>query len=465
MGFESIFDRNTNLRKLQYLLFCVPFILAFVSWLWFPVFAEFVIIYGFGYVPAPQPTHLLWRISVWFLYSWYTFLSIGIGGSFVVAAWIWKRRKVSKKINRYPMVSFVIPAYNEEKRVSRCIASLFKCAAHYPGYSEVIAVDDGSTDHAYEVAWEAIERNRRRWPYVAGKVVRHMTNLGRAEAIRTGVNRAMGEVIGVVDADSWWGDPATLNDLINHMNVNGRAAVTGYIHPSDGKDERNLYIIFQQQEYSQALGVFRCAQALRNAVFIVPGPVGLQRADTLREILNERSVQSVTEDLEVTLEMQKRGLDVSYADRARSSTIAPTSLGIFWNQRLRWFMGGLHNLLSIHRDMLFRRRWVSLLLWYCLIVEYIGAIMELVALLGIPFLFWFAPDRIFFLYNILMFLLFVVVVTTIHQAIALKFAYNHYNHRRLLLYMPIHLALRFINICARFVCFVKYIRGERGSWH
>ena len=464
MGLE-LRIRKPKTTKFQYLLFCVPFILAFASWRWFPVFAEFVITYGFGYVPTPQPAHLLWRISVWFLYSWYTFLSIGIGGSFVVAAWIWKRRKVSKKINHYPMVSFIIPSYNEEKWVSRCIASLFKCAAHYPGYSEIIAVDDGSTDHAYEVAWEAIERNRRRWPYVAGKVVRHMTNLGRAEAIRTGVNMAMGEVIGVVDADSWWGDPATLNDLINHMNVKGRAAVTGYIHPSDGKDERNLYIIFQQQEYSQALGVFRCAQALRNAVFIVPGPVGLQRADTLREILNERSVQSVTEDLEVTLEMQKRGLDVSYEDRARSSTIAPTSLGVFWNQRLRWFMGGLHNLLSIHRDMLFRRRWVSLLLWYCLIVEYIGAIMEIVALLGIPFLFWFAPDRTFFLYNILMFLLFVVVVTTIHQATALKFAYNHYNHRRLLLYMPIYLALRFINICARLVCFVKYIGGERGSWH
>ncbi len=464
MGFESEI-RKPKTIKFQYLLFCVPFILAFASWRWFPVFAEFVIIYGFGYVPTPQPAHLLWRISVWFLYSWYTFLSIGIGGSFVVAAWIWKRRKIKRKKERYPMVSFIIPAYNEEKWVSRCIASLFKCAAQYPGYSEIIAVDDGSTDHAYEVAWEAIERNRSRWPYVAGKVVRHMINLGRAEAIRTGVNKAMGEVIGVVDADSWWEDTATLNELISHMNVNGRAAVTGYIHPSDGKDERNLYIVFQQQEYSQALGVFRCAQALRNAVFIVPGPVGLQRADTLREILNERSMQSVTEDLEVTLEMQKRGLDVSYEDRARSSTIAPTSLGVFWNQRLRWFMGGLHNLLGIHRDMLFRRRWVSLLLWYCLIVEYIGAIMEIVALLGIPFLFWFAPDRTFFLYNIVMFLLFVVVVTTIHQATALKFAYNHYNHKWLLLYMPIYLALRFINICARFVCFVKYIGGERGSWH
>jgi len=462
MGFESGIKKSETL-KLQYLLFCVPFILAFVSWQWFPLFAEFIIIYGFGYVPALQPARLLWRISVWFLYTWYTFLSIGVGGSFIVAAWIWKRRKIKREKERHPMVSFIIPAYNEEKRVSRCIASLFKCAAQYPGYSEIIAVDDGSTDYAYEAAWAAIKENQGRWPYVAGKVVRHMTNLGMAEAVRTGVNKAMGEVIGVVDADSWW-DSSTLSELVNHMNANGKAAVTGYIHPSDGKDERNLYIIFQQQEYSQALGVFRCAQSLKNAVFIVPGPVGLHRADMLREILNQKNMRSVTEDFEITLEMQKRGFGVSYEDQARSSTIAPMSLGKIWNQRLRWFMGGLHNMLSIYRDMLFRKRWVSLLLWYSLIVEYFGAIVEIVAVLGIPLLFWFAPDRTFFLYNMLMFLLFVMVVATIHQAIAIKFAYNHFNHRRLLLYVPLYLALRFINICARFVCLIKYSRGERGSW-
>lgn len=462
MDFESGIKKSKTM-KLQYLLFCVPFILAFISWLWFPLFAEFIIIYGFGYVPSLQPPHLLWRMLVWFLYSWYTFLSIGIGGSFIVAAWIWKRRKIRRGKERYPMVSFVIPAYNEERLVSQCIASLFKCAAQYPGYSEIIAVDDGSTDHAYEVAWVAIKENQGRWPYVAGKVVRHMANLGKAEAVRTGVNKAMGEVIGLVDSDSWW-NPSTLQELVTYINTDSKAAVTGYVHPSDGKEERNLYVILQQLEYSQGLGIIRCAQALGDAVLVIPGPIGLYKADVLRRIINEKRTRSVTEDLEITLEMQKRKMPVGYRDQARSATVAPTSFGGFWDQRLRWFMGGLHNMLGIHRDMLFSRRWLGLFLWYCLIAGYIGAVIELFATFGIPFLFWFAPDRIAFLLNALIFLPYVLIIGIINQAVALKFAYNHYNHGRLLLYSPLYVVLRFVNVCARFTCLVKYLLGERGSW-
>ena len=90
--------------------------------------------------------------------------------------------------------------------------------------------------------------------------------------------------------------------------------------------------------------------------------------------------------------------------------------------------------------------------------------IELTAVLGIPFLYWFAPDRPFFLYNLLMFLPFMLAVGIIQQAIALKFAYNHYNHKRLLLYTPLYSILRFINVSARFGSMIKYILGKKGIW-
>ena len=451
-------------EKIRYALLFLPFILAYISWRWFPFFAEQAIFYVFHYVPTFQPTHWLWYASAWVLYSWYTFLVIGVGGFFIVAAWISKERKFLKETKDYPMVSFVIPAYNEERLISRCITSLFESASRYSGPSEIIVVDDGSTDHTYEVAWTAIQAGKRQYLQIYGKVVRHSANLGRAEAVRTGVNKAMGEVICAVDADSWW-EPNTLRELVNRMGNDDIVALTGYIHPTDGKAERNFLIIFQQQEYSQALGVFRCAQALANSVFIVPGAIGLQQADVFRDILNEREVHSITEDFEATLEMRKRKLKVSYSNRARSVTVAPASLVDFWKQRLRWFTGGLHNILDLHSDLLFRKQWISALLWYSLIVEYGGAILEILALLGLPLFFWFAPDRTFFLFNFLMFLLFVLSVGLILQAIALKFAYDQYNHKRLLFYAPLYLVLRFVNVCARLVCIIKYALGERGSWH
>ena len=455
--------KRTKVAKLQHILFGVPFILAYVIWRWFPILAEHLIVHGFGYTPIFQPTHWLWNATVWFFYLWYTFLSIAIGGSLLIAAWIWKRRQVIEEIKYYPMVSFVTPAYNEEETISKCIASLYKCAVHYPGKAEIIVVDDGSTDHTYEIAQITIRMNQERWPHIQGGVIKHETNLGKAQAIKTGVNKAAGQITAIVDADSWWA-PDALKQLLPFMKTGNKAAVTGYIHPSDGNDERNLYIILQQLEYSQGLGIFRCAQALGNAVLVVPGPIGLYNTDVLWKILNDKNMQSITEDFEITLEFQKRGFRVGYLDEARSITLAPTSFKIFWNQRLRWFIGGLHNMLGIHKDLLLGRRWLSLLLWYCLLTGYGGAAIELTAVSGVPLLYWFAPDRIFFLYNLLMFLLLMLIVGIIHQAIALKFAYNHYNHKRLLFYTPLYSFLRIINVSARFDCMIKYIIGKKGFW-
>ncbi|NIQ07035.1 MAG: glycosyltransferase family 2 protein, partial [Candidatus Korarchaeota archaeon] len=61
-------------------------------------------------------------------------------------------------------------------------------------------------------------------------------------------------------------------------------------------------------------------------------------------------MQSVTEDLEITLEMHKMGVSVGYVNIANSMTMAPLSFSVLWNQRLRWFLGWLHNTLKIHKD-------------------------------------------------------------------------------------------------------------------
>jgi cellulose synthase/poly-beta-1,6-N-acetylglucosamine synthase-like glycosyltransferase len=450
-------------KKVRYVLILIPFILAYIAWRWFPVLAEYTITHGFGYRPSPQPAFWLWSATLWFFYTWYTFFAIAICGSLIAAAWLWKKEEKPKPTRDYPMISFIVPAYNEERVIERCLSSLFECCAKYSGPAEIIVVDDGSLDQTYEKAWAAIQSYSETWLNVPARVVRHSANLGKAEALRTGLNKAKGEIVATVDADTWW-EPEALSNLINYACAYDRAAASGYIHPSDGRDERNLYVILQMLEYSQGLGILRRAQALGNAIPVVPGPMGIYRSEVLREILNERKIKSVTEDLEVTLEMHKRKKPIGYTDQARSVTVAPTSFRGFWNQRLRWSMGWLQNLISIHKELLFDKGWLSLLLWYNLLPGYLGAVIELAAVFCAPLLFWFAPDRIFFLYNFFLFLLFVFAVGIVQQAIALKFAYNSYNHRHLLLYTPLYGILRFINICARFSSLIKYALGKRGSW-
>ncbi|MFQ6064796.1 MAG: glycosyltransferase [Candidatus Bathyarchaeia archaeon] len=457
-------DRKPKVSKRTYLLFALPFVIAYVIWQWFPALAWHIVVHGFGYLPSARDAHWLWYGTLFAFFTLYVVFAIGLGGILVVAAWIWRRRKKPGRSTEYPTVSFVVPAYNEEKLISRCITSLFQTADNYAGFCEIIVVDDGSNDNTYEVALATIQENRCLWPNVCGKVARHTKNKGKVEAIRTAINRATGELVATVDSDTWW-DRDALSKLVNHMNEEGNTAISGYIHPSDGENERRFYTILQQLEYSRGLSIFRNAHALGDAIPVVPGPMGLYKDHILREILDEKTVESVTEDLEITLEMQKNGFSIGYVDEARSSTVAPTSFKAFWNQRLRWFTGWLHNLLSIHKDLLFKRSLLSLVLWYALILSYCGGIIELIALSSLPVYLWFAPDRIFFLLNVLIYILFAFIVGIIYQGIALKFSYGKYNHRHLLPYAPLYYALNFINICARVRALIKYFQGDRGCWH
>jgi cellulose synthase/poly-beta-1,6-N-acetylglucosamine synthase-like glycosyltransferase len=64
--------------------------------------------------------------------------------------------KISGANSRMPSVSFLIPAYNEERIAGRCIESIDKAAAKYNGEVEIILINDGSTDNTEKVVAEAI---------------------------------------------------------------------------------------------------------------------------------------------------------------------------------------------------------------------------------------------------------------------------------------------------------------------
>jgi len=455
---------SDTVGKLRYLVFILPLILAYLSWQFYPVFAQRLLSATFQYPVRTDGANWLWYGTIRFFYTWYTFLAIGAAGIWALLAMFARARWKKPLHPNYPMVSFVVPAYNEEKTVSRCITSLFKCAEKYGSLCEVIVIDDGSRDHTYEVAWAAIGFNHRAHPQVRGRVVRHSVNLGKVEALKTGVNRARGGLVATVDADSWW-MPETLTQLVDYMLLNGKKAVTGYVHPSDGDSELNPYVVLQELEYSQGLGTTRCAQSLGNNVLVISGAMGLFDAETLREILNDKDVRSVTEDLEITLEMHSRDAKVGYVNVATSLTMSPESFSALWNQRLRWFTGWLHNTLSIHKGLLVKRSWLTLLLWYSYVFEYGGAFVDLAALVAFPFLFWFAPDRIYFVLNMLVFVPYSLLIGVVNQSIALKYAYNKHNYHALLFYTPFYPILRLINILARLAGSVRYLFGYRGNWH
>ncbi|MBA3532468.1 MAG: glycosyltransferase family 2 protein, partial [Ardenticatenales bacterium] len=89
-----------------------------------------------------------------------------------------------------PLVSVVIPAYNEELAIKHDI-EIIQAALDGAGYDwELIVVDDGSQDRTAEIAES-----------LGAVVLRHALNKGTGGARSTGVRYAKGEIIIMTDAD------------------------------------------------------------------------------------------------------------------------------------------------------------------------------------------------------------------------------------------------------------------------
>ena len=92
-------------------------------------------------------------------------------------------------------LTFVVPAYNMETYLERCVESLLSATDNSD--IEVLIVDDGSSDGTPELA----DMYERRWPGNVRAI--HQVNKGHGGAVNTGIANATGMYVKVVDADDW----------------------------------------------------------------------------------------------------------------------------------------------------------------------------------------------------------------------------------------------------------------------
>ncbi len=94
------------------------------------------------------------------------------------------------------MLSVVIPAYNEEKRLPHVLLTLAKYFNDQPYESEVIVVNDGSNDSTAEQVQNAQKQNSKI------RLISYKENRGKGYAVKTGMSHAKGEFALFMDADN-----------------------------------------------------------------------------------------------------------------------------------------------------------------------------------------------------------------------------------------------------------------------
>jgi len=93
------------------------------------------------------------------------------------------------------MLSIIIPAYNEEKRLGESLEKLIDFLKTYPAKVEVILVDDGSTDKTFQLAQSYQEKIPN------FKIIKLEKNTGKGFAVKKGYEKAKGNIVLFTDSD------------------------------------------------------------------------------------------------------------------------------------------------------------------------------------------------------------------------------------------------------------------------
>lgn len=172
-----------------------------------------------------------------------------------------------------PRISIIIPAYNIEKYIRKCIDSILQQT--YTDY-EILIVNDGSTDQTGLIC----DEYKRLHPKIQ---VWHQENQGQSAARNLAINMACGEFITFIDGDDWISDDY-LEQMIAAVDKTGAdVSVCGLKYFNDG--EMPTFTPKKMYQYNVVPGRGVCICYYKMEPIITVGPLGkLFRAELLKDI-------------------------------------------------------------------------------------------------------------------------------------------------------------------------------------
>lgn len=230
-----------------------------------------------------------------------------------------------------PTVSILIPCWNEEATIERCIESAL---AQEVKAEQIIVIDDCSVDRSPEILARYSDRIT---------VVRPSVRSGnKSYAQEYGLQFVTSDVVVTTDAD-------TILDskLVYHVRQGFTdpkvAAMGGYVKSL----KHNWLTRCRALEYSLGQNLYKRGQSYIDYMFVIPGAAGAFRTDIFREYLTFDH-DTITEDLDFTYKLHKHGFKIEYNPKVLVYTQDPATMHSYINQVRRWYGGGYQCLMK-HR--------------------------------------------------------------------------------------------------------------------
>ncbi len=243
----------------------------------------------------------------------------------------------SPQIKKYPSISFLVPAYNEENTLKDTVNSLLK-TKYLKEKKEIIIINDGSEDKTLKIANELAKKNKE-------IKVLNKSNSGKANSLNEAIKIANGELIAVTDADSY-PTPDSLIKMVGHFDDKNVAAVTSRVLV---KNKDNLLGRFQVLDYS-IIAWTRKLLDFVDSVYVTNGPLSIYRKSVVKKI-GGFDPKNLTEDIEITWHILSEGYQTRMSYDAIVYTTVPEDLKTWTKQRVRWNLGGIQTVKKYWKSM------------------------------------------------------------------------------------------------------------------
>ncbi|MGP3770582.1 glycosyltransferase family 2 protein [Streptomyces sp. SDT5-1] len=274
------------------------------------------------------------------------FYPVVTAAAWMVGGVVFRVREESPEIvtpeGGWPGVTVLVPAYNEEKVIARCVEALRE--VDYPKL-EIQILNDGSKDATVAVAQAAAAGDPRITVWDDG------VNLGKADRLNDGFRRARHALVLVTDADTHL-HPQAIRHLA--MGISRSPRYAAFAGSPRVTNRRGVITVMQMLETASLIGLMRRTHALAGHVGTVAGVLGLFRRDAVLDVGGYDPTMA-TEDIELTWRLMEAGHLTGFAPHALVGMEVPQDLRGIWAQRTRWARGQ-GEVLRTHLRTVFRLR-------------------------------------------------------------------------------------------------------------
>jgi poly-beta-1,6-N-acetyl-D-glucosamine synthase len=242
-----------------------------------------------------------------------------------------------------PLVSVIVPAWNEEVGILRTMLSVL--ANDYP-YIELVVVNDGSTDGSRAKVDRFIEANAG-YLGLSGSLMRqyYVPQGGKGRALNYGVQHSQGKIVLTLDADSALA-PDAISKLVHYFRDPSVSAVVGQVRIA--RSRGRLIGVMQRLEYLFGF-YFKRAHCVLGAEYIYGGACAAFRRSDIFDAIGLFDEANKTEDIEMSMRTKFFGLRSVYAEDVMCYTEGASNYMGLLAQRLRWKKGRFDTFMKYRR--------------------------------------------------------------------------------------------------------------------